>query len=528
MPIYEITSCRGGLSDYEDKGIPGAFKFGANLNIRKEKDSISCNQALADEGLDTGRSPSLSISPSVSVSATASATPSWSASPTSGASPSPSVTPSVSVSKSPSVTASLSVSLSPSPTAGLTTVFEDLVRFFVKCSDGYTYGFGSTGCIYRRDADAFWQRVYKDPDGAIKGAEEMPAAGNKTFLGWCTNTKVKKKQIPGLSSWNDVTVVSSSLASQDWHTMKQVGGATKIANGSFLGLVGYDESFTNEALDLIPGNMAKTLVERNGKVIIGTFKTGYPTKGINAAIDAEVPLAQIGDEGDIYYANGTNSVAVKTLPGGGIVNPGGMANEVDQVNFFEWEETALSWIDKQSVGNMALMAVYNAESGKGGVYTYGRKNKNHPIVLNLEYQLDADELGAVVNVDGTTLVSYRDGTDFGVKAVDPDNKATGIYEGLDFRSPVKMPSHITNWRYAEVFMDPLPNGASVAFYYRVNKTGDFVLAYTGSGGTSYNTVSGDKAVFRIGAEGEIFEPRLVLTPYANLTPEIHRIRVFFQ
>lgn len=528
MAVFEIKSFRGGLSDYEDKGIAGSFKFGSNLDIRKEKDSLSCNQALEDEGLlVTSQSPSLSISPSATVSATPSASPSVSASPSTGASPSPSATGSVSISASPSVTSSASPSLSPSPSGGLTTIFSDLIRFFVKCSDGYTYGFGNTGCIYRRDSSAFWQRVYKDPDGAIKGAEEAPASGNKTYLAWCTDTKLKKKAIPGLSNWNDVTTVSTNLSSQDWHTMKQVGGATKIANGSWIAMLGYDESYTNEALDLIPGNIAKTLIERNGRVIIGTYKTGYPTKGINGAIDAEVQIAQIGNDGNIYYANGANSVAIKTLPGGGYINPGGIANERDDINFFEWEETALSWIDKQSVGNMSLMAVYGATTGKGGVYTYGRKNKNHPIVLNLEYLLDADELGAIVCVNGVTLVSYRSGSDFGVKAVDSHIKATGTYEGLDFRAPVKKPSNITVWNTAELFMKPLPNGCSVSMYYRVNKTGDFVRAYTASGGTSYNTALGDKAVFRIGEEGEIFEPKVILTPIGNFTPEIHRIRINF-
>jgi len=398
----------------------------------------------------------------------------------------------------------------------------------VKCSDGYTYGFGNTGCIYRRDASSFWQQVYKDPDGAIKGAEEAPASGNKTYLAWCTDTKLKKKAIPGLSNWNDVTTVSTNLSSQDWHTMKQVGGATKIANGSWIAMLGYDESYTNEALDLVPGNIAKTLIERNGRVIIGTHKAGYTTKGINGAIDSEVQIAQIGDDGDIYYANGSNSVAIKTLPGGGYINPGGICNERDDINFFEWEETALSWIDKQSVGNMALLAVYNADTGKGGIYTYGRKNKNHPIVLNLEYQLDADELGAVACVDGDIIVSYRDGSSFGVKVVDSTTKAIGVYEGLDFRSPVKFPANITVWKYAEVFLTPLPNGTSVSFYYRMNKTGSFVQAYTASGGTSYNTVLGDKAVFRIGEEGEICEAKLVLTPIGNFTPEVHRIRLYFE
>ena len=43
--VFEIKSFRGGLSDYEDKGVVGSFKFGSNLDIRKQIDSLSANQA---------------------------------------------------------------------------------------------------------------------------------------------------------------------------------------------------------------------------------------------------------------------------------------------------------------------------------------------------------------------------------------------------------------------------------------------------------------------------------------------------
>jgi len=409
----------------------------------------------------------------------------------------------------------------------LTTVFEDLIRTFVEGTDGYTYGFGNTGHIYRRDADAFWQWSYKDPDGEIKGAEEKPSDDGKVYLYWATNTKLKRKVLPGLSNWNDVEVVAQNLQSVDWHTMKQVGGALMIANKEFLAMVGYDDSYTNEALDLIPGNTAKTLIERNGRVIVGTVRTADPDTGINGAIDAEVPLAQVGDDGDIYFSNMADSIPVKRLPGGGKVNPGGVCNEVEQLNFFEWEQDALSWLDKQSVGNMALFAVYGADTGYGGIYGYGRKNKNKPFVMNLEYQLDADELGAITTVAGTTMVSYQDGTDFGVKAVDSTLKATGEYHSLDLYAPAKRPVNITVWKYAEVFCSPLVNGSSISFYYKMNKTGDWVQAKMESGGTTYNTALGKKGVFLIAAEGEIFECKLVLNSVANQSPEIFRIRIYF-
>lgn len=310
--------------------------------------------------------------------------------------------------------------------------------------------------------------------------------------------------------------------------MRQIGGGLKICNRDWLALVGYDDSYTNEALNLIPGNISKTIVERNGRAIIGTYRASDPDKGVNAAIDSEYPLAQVGDNGEIFFANMTDSMPIKVFPGGGKCNPDGVTNQVEQVNFFEWEETALSWIDKQSVGNMALFAIYNADTGKGGIYSFGRKKKNVPFVLNLDYQLDADELGALTVVDGTILVSYQEGSSFGVKAVSSTTKAIATYEGLDFKAPVKYPINITTWKQAELFMSPLPSGTSVEFWYKINKTGSWIRARTGDGELSFDTAQAKKVTFVISAEGEIFEPKIVLNPSFNTSPEIHRCRIYFQ
>lgn len=408
-------------------------------------------------------------------------------------------------------------------------MFQDLIRRFVKCSDGYTYGFGGTGFIYRRDADAVWQIVYKDADGAIKGAEEKPSSTGKLYLIWATDTKVKRKEIPGRSDWNDVEVIDSNLESATWHTMRQIGGAVHIANRSKLALCGYDDSYTNESLNLIPGNIATTIVERDGRAIVGSARASNPNRAVNGAIDTEVPLAQIGNDGELFIANGVDSVPYKRFPGGGRVNPDGVINQVEQVNFFEWEENALSWIDKQEVGNMALFAVYDADDGKGGIYSVGRKDKNHPFVMNLEYQIDADELGALVDVNGTTLVSYQDGSTYGVKAVDPNNKAEATYISLDLYAPQKKQASLTNWTLIEVYMKPLPAGCWVELWYQRNKDGGFQRALTANGdANSFTTANAKQAFFKVGADADIFELKAVLHPYGNETPEIYWLRPHFQ
>jgi len=530
--IYEIKEFSGGISSFSDRGIKGSFKMGKNLSIRKDIDSLSSNQALEDEGLlGFSHSSSASVSQSASLSPSASASASRSDSSSSSKSQSPSASASKSASKSASPSGSASpsssVSPSPSPSAGLYNVYEDLVRFFVKATDGNTYGFGDTGFIYRRYTDGYTRNVYKDPDGEIKGAVEKPSSNGKTYLQWATGTKLMQKELPGESDWSDVTTVAQNLTGTDWHTMVQVGGANMICNGSWLAMCGYDDSWTNEALNLIPGNISKTLVERNGRVIIGSYKAGYPTKGINAMIDAEVPLSQVGDDGELLFANMNDTMPAKRFPGGGQVNPGGVTNEIEQVNFFEWGVEALSWIDKQTVGNMSLWGVFNGDSGYNGVYSYGRKNKDQPFTLNLEYALDVDEIGAVANVEGTTIISYRDGNDYGVKAVDDTTKATGTYESLEFKAPIKKDADVTIWDRVELYMEALPSGASVELHYKLNKSSSWTQAYVNDGSTSYSTVGGKKASFRLGIEGEIFELKIVLNPVSNSSPIIYRARTYF-
>jgi hypothetical protein len=98
MATFEISQFRGGISDYEDKGLEGSFKFGSNLNIRKTRDSLSLNQDLVDEFIYEGVNLP-SGSPSLSPSRSVSSSPSKSLSPSASQSPSRSVTRSVTVVK---------------------------------------------------------------------------------------------------------------------------------------------------------------------------------------------------------------------------------------------------------------------------------------------------------------------------------------------------------------------------------------------------------------------------------------------
>lgn len=476
MSSFLIRSFKGGISDFEDKGIEGAYKFGSGLDPRKDTDSLSCQQVLVDD-LASG-------------------------------------------------------------------TMDDLCRFIVPASDGNSYFFLDNGKIYKRVSAGTYSLVAIDAsasgDGGVMGACEWYNDQGDTFLYWASGTRLNRKQIlTGVTAvnvdWSDVnatvngqTYPKTNLTTTDYHVMKPVNGVLLGGNKNTLFQVGYDDSYTNNALQLIPGNIARTLIERPNYGVIGcsrldglenstlfawdgistawNTKKTIPLDNINALVDTEFPLMQVGDTGALYYADQETILPITNFPDGGQVNPDGV--DVDE--------------------NLALFGVYGNGTGKTGVYSFGRKKKNTQPILNLEYQLDCDEIGSVKNLGSNIFVTYKDGSNYGVKKVDSTTKATGIYQSLDLKLPLSASSKLTTLESVRLIMKALPSGCSVSLGRKVDKTtDDYRLANTQNGDTSFTTEGGTEAVFSIGDNGRIAEMELTLNPSGNTSPEIYSIELFF-
>jgi hypothetical protein len=226
----------------------------------------------------------------------------------------------------------------------------------------------------------------------ISGAAEWINDSSEHYLYFASGTYLYRKPLPGASDWSDVESFGS-LEDVDWHTMKVADGALMICNGSMLAMVGWDESYTTEAVVVYPDELTKTIIERQNLVVIGTYKNNSSEKGalytweqsalnfiqrkeipsgaINGIVDTELTLMQAGDKGGIFYSDLINSVAITAIPGEGEVNPGGV--DVDD--------------------GLGLFGMFGGDNP--GVYSLGRNRKNAPFVLNLDYPLDCDEIGAV-------------------------------------------------------------------------------------------------------------------------------------
>lgn len=476
MNSFIIKSFNGGISSKENSGIPGSAKMLVNVDIRKKTDSLSCGQALIDEG---------------------------------------------------------------------GVVVTDLIRKWVPCLDGNAYGFGSGGKIYKRTSLGVITLVYTDPE-AITGAEEWYHNGGKTYLFWATPTKLHCKEIPGNTSWTDVdanvvvgattyTYPKTNLTSSSNHFMCQAAGSLMIANEDWVAKVGYDGSYTTGALNIFKRDYVKTIVERGNYVIFGCpNKAGEPKgtlfqwdnisdswntkKGvfsgvINALIDTEVPLAQVGTDGQIYYSDLSSGLPIIKIPGGGYCNPGGVAND----------------------GNLALFGIYGNSDNNNGIYSYGRKELNLNKTLNLEYSIGAcDEIGAICKVNNDILISYKVGTSYYSKRVDITSKAIAYYYSLELEPPARI-GYLPTWGNITLITKELPIGTKIEVFYKLDKatTGGnnndgWIQASMEDEVMEFNTTNGTEAIFQTGESAKIAEIQIKLTPSINTTPEVLQAEIYFE
>jgi hypothetical protein len=456
---FTLTSFRGGKSDYKDRGLAGSFWQGKNLDIRGINDVMAPSRALIADG--TG-------------------------------------------------------------VTGADTIVTDLINFWVNASDGNTYGFGDTGKIYKRTSAAVWSLVYTDADGEITGAYEWEVNTGVKYLFWTTSTKLHSKEIPGLSNWTDVdaTILGQSypktnLTAATWHTMTQANGALMICNSKQLAMVGYDGSYTNNALLLRPGITSQSLIEKGNQVLVGggdgvraswlttweqtalswIDKNRIPSKSINAIVDAELMLMSAGDN-ELFFSDMTNNLPVCLLDGK--ANPGGVVED----------------------GGLGLFGLFGGSYS--GIWSYGRTKKNEVHTLNLEHYIDADEVGAICKIAGQRFLSYQKGTTHAVRKVSTNTYAVGEYESLTLTAPQE-----SAFVSLDLVCGTIPTGCSIAIYYDIDSTGSWIQSKM-AGDVATATGGMRDPTFLIGSNGRAADLKVVLTPYGNTRPEVSEAYLNFQ
>ncbi len=469
MSSFLIQSFTG-ISDREDKGHSGAFKHGSGLDVRRKRDTLKAGQALATDLAEGGVM-----------------------------------------------------------TAGVVDV--------VLSSDGNSYWGLTNGRILKRTSAGVWSLAFTDTDSILRGIAEWVNDNGETGIYWASNTKLHRKPIPGNSDWtidDDAnagspaqTYPKTNLTDTPNHIMRVVNGALLINNANTLAMVGYDESYTNNALQLIPGNLAQVLLDDGIYAKIGANRSdnreeswlyawdlialnyndrdSIPIADINSIIKTEITMIQVGDDGMIYFFGDAAKLPIISIPGGGQTEPAGVDSD----------------------GGLALFGVYGGTYP--GVWSYGRRWKNADFVLNYEYPLTCDAIYAVKKVGSDILIAYKSGSNYGVKKVDTANKvSSATYESLDLKLPPELQRN-PNINLVQVICTPLPAGCSIEIWRRLNKdesTG-WVQCNLEDETTSLSTTGATEGIFLVGDGARILEIKAVLNCSGNNSPEIIKIQPFF-
>lgn len=470
MIPYIIRAFRGGLSDEDTRGVKGSFKWGYNLNIHKRRDSLSANYGMA--------------------------------------------------------------------TIGTSATVTSLIRFAVTARDGSTYTFSDNGRIYSiagNESDPVVSLKTTDGNGEIKGAAEWQISNGNNYLFWATDTSLATKLLPGDDAWGDTSInTKTDLDSATWHTMKPASGSLLVANNEFLAEYDYSANWDVSKLNIRPGNLIKCLEERDDYVIIGsekrdTAEEGHiwnwivtsqlwlqkkkiPVRGVNSLIDTELLLMQGGNEGELFFSDFANTSPLNSARDGGLTNPQGVTIYDDRAVFGIWGSTS---------------------TVSPGLYSYGRKMRNRPFAMNLDFRLartmadsTVSEIGAVWTAHGNLFASWKttDGStvEYGIDMLSTTTRVKARYEGLEFNTG--LPHLDRTYKSIKVLMEPLPSGCSIALMYKMNRADNFRYAYVADGsGTTYSVANSTVAEFIVNDNGRVYEVGAELFPSGSDTPEINSI-----
>ena len=164
-----------------------------------------------------------------------------------------------------------------------------------------------------------------------------------------------------------------------------------IGNGNTIATVKYNDDYLKDELQLIPTNIASTLVESGTNLRVGANRTDasmasniilwdgisqnyndkmqLPFSGINTMIESEVGIMQFGTEGGLYFYSDASKLPITRFPSGGQSDPEGAEVSEGLAYFGAW-------------GN----------GTKSGLYTYGRKWKNADFIVTGKH-LNKNKIG---------------------------------------------------------------------------------------------------------------------------------------
>ena len=361
-------------------------------------------------------------------------------------------------------------------------------------SSGESFWFSSTtGKIWRRSSTGTWLLVHTTiatGTDCCLGAEEFDG-----FIYWATAESLHRipiADIATLANWTANAVHDWGTFTNkdaDFHPMVVqslkllIGDANYIAKVS--GATGAHE-FKADALDLKAPFRVKTMISFDIDVLIGTFVNDKVNKteiirwdttseswltsdsieenGINAFMrDDNFVYAQAGQAGRWYFYNGRQLIPDKRIPG-------------------DWSPTKTAYVHPQAVATHLTIPVFGLSNITGnpalqGVYSLGSYSKDYLKVMDLSYPVSAGlsgvEIGAVLAVGEDLLVSWYDGTNYGVDKLNWSVKYASAYLETMILTSAQVRHFLKTVQDIFINYVKLPTGTTISFKYKYKHEADY-------------------------------------------------------
>lgn len=418
---------------------------------------------------------------------------------------------------------------------------DEFVKWQVASSNGRTYHFSAdSGDIWERDSSGTWTKVHTT----------TPAAGEAKCLGaieyggyiiWATQSRLHRilaTDAEGAAEW-------AANVDEDWQTFSLTNASYHPMVIQNLNLYIGDDyyvaewdgtTFTADALDITASLTIKSLGKMGTDVLIGTtvddnvaktellrwntwsvsFTNSDPIDetGINAFIYADnFVYVSAGKYGNIYFYDGEKLELYKKVQG-------------------TYTPTATCTVHPDATAVLDGQSLFGVSNVTGnpclqGVYRIGRHSRNYDWIMDLPYPISersagafvmsSIEIGSIITLGQKILVSWKNGSTYGVDLLDASNKLSGAY----FQTRAMRPDRI-NLSTFQKFVMPyysLPASTALTLSYDKNYTGSFTTP------TSSQVTDTDRKIITLeeGIEATTLELKCVFTCNSNDSPSLEML-----
>lgn len=428
------------------------------------------------------------------------------------------------------------------------STIDAFVKVQVVSSNGRTYHFSSTsGKIWERTSGGTWSLVHTT----------TPAAGSAGCLGaweyqrtiyWATQSRLHKivaADAEGSAEWAANVVEdfgTFSITDSEFHPMIEQNLILYIGDGNYVAQV-EDGVFTANALDIKSPLRIKSLGKIGTDLLLGTYVDDNINKteiirwntwgvsftntdsiqevGVNAFLESDnFVIVSAGRYGNLYIYDGETLELYSKVPA--TITP--------------YTPSATCTVHPEAIANLSGQILFGVSNVAGnpcdqGVYRIGRHSRNYPWIMDLAYPisersgdafvLTSIEIGSIEVLGQKILVSWKNGSTYGVDLLDASNKLDGAY----FETRVMRPDRMKKTMFRQMLLayNSLPSNTDITMSFDNNYAG----SYTAPTSSHINDTERKFISLEEGIESVALQMKVAFNTDSNNTPSLEAIDIYY-